>query len=67
MEKVIKIFMDRDGLSRDEAVDQLNEIRWLIERALHSGSNDEVEDILMDYDLEMDYINDILGEVQCVY
>jgi hypothetical protein len=56
--EVIRILMERDGLSRDEAEETLEEVREMISEA----DPWEVEDILADeLGLEMDYIFDILG------
>lgn len=55
--EVVRILMERDGLSTEEAQEMLEEVREMISEA----DPWEVEDILADeLGLEMDYIFDIL-------
>ena len=55
--EVVRILMERDGLSREEAQERLEEVREMISDA----DVWEVEDILADeLGLEMDYIFDII-------
>lgn len=55
--EVIRILMERDGLSREEARERLDEVREMV----YEADLCEVEDILADeLGLEMDYICDIL-------
>lgn len=55
--EVIRVLMKRDGLTRDEAQERLDEVREMISDA----DPWEAEDILADeLGLEMDYIFDIL-------
>lgn len=57
MNEVIKIFMERDRLTKKEAVHLYKEMREDILEILRvSGSYDEVEDYLLAEGLEMDYI-----------
>lgn len=59
--KVVKVLMDRDGLTQEEATNQVNEVREMISDAAGCGDYDEVEDIMYsELGLEMDYIFDIL-------
>lgn len=56
--EVVRILMKRDGLTREEAQERLEEVRELISEA----DPWEAEDIIADeLGLEMDYIFDILG------
>ena len=56
--EVVRILMERDGLTRAEAEERLDEVREMISDA----DVWEVEDIIADeLGLEMDYIFDILG------
>lgn len=58
MANVIKILMERDGISRSEAKDLVNETREL----LLSSDPWEADEIMADQlGLEPDYIMDILG------
>ena len=53
MNKVVEILMHRDGMTREEAEEKVQEVREMIVDA----SAFEVEDILIDeLGLEMDYI-----------
>lgn len=55
--EVVRILMERDGLSRAEAQERLEEVREMISDA----DVWEVEDIMADeLGLEMDYIFDII-------
>lgn len=54
MNKVVKILMKRDGITREEAEELIEEAR---EEMLETGSDEAMMDIL---DLEPDYIMDIL-------
>lgn len=58
MSEVIRILMERDGMTREEAQETLDEVREMISEA----DPWEAEDILADeLGLELDYIFDILG------
>lgn len=58
MNRVVKILMERDELTEQEAIDLVNECR---EEILTSGNIWEAEDIIADYlGLELDYIMDII-------
>ena len=54
MNRVVKILMDRDGLTEKEAEELIEETR---EEMLETGSDEAIMDIL---GLEPDYIMDIL-------
>lgn len=61
MNSIIEILMNRDGMSKEDAINKLNEVRTMISDADYNI--DEVEDIIMmELGLEMDYIDDILFE-----
>ena len=56
--EVIRVLMERDGLTREEANERLEEVREMV----YDADPYEAEDILADeLGLEMDYIFDILG------
>lgn len=56
--EVIRILMKRDGLTREEAQERLDEVREMLSEA----DPWEAEDIIADeLGLEMDYIFDIIG------
>lgn len=53
---VVKILMERDNMTEDEAIDLLNEVRDMI-----LDNSDAAEDIVLsELRLEMDYIFDII-------
>lgn len=55
--EVVRILMKRDGLTREEAEERLDEVREMISHA----DAWEIEDIIADeFGLEMDYIFDII-------
>lgn len=61
MERVIQILMERDGLTREEAKDLVDETRDLIMEAAGNGDFMECDQIMADQlGLEPDYIMDIL-------
>ena len=61
MNRVVKILMERDDMTRKEAESQVNEVQELMEEAISTGNYDEAEDILADeLGLEMDYIFDLI-------
>lgn len=62
MNQVVKILMERDGLTEEEAKAEFRKSRKEIYEAIHDGANvDEVEDLVSDlFGLEPDYIFDIL-------
>ena len=58
MEKIIKILMERDGLSKEEALVLIKETR---DEIIMLDNPFEADDIIRDYlGLEPDYIFDIL-------
>ena len=61
MNKVVNILMKRDGYSREEAIEIVNDCREEMNEAIADGDYDLAEDILAcDLGLEPDYIFDIL-------
>ncbi len=62
MNQVVKILMERDGTTKEEAENRLAECRRLCNECLKVGDYNGVEDtIACELGLEMDYIFDILG------
>lgn len=58
---VIRILMERDGLSKKEAVAYYRELwREIYECVQEGGTYNEVEEILLSEGLEMDYIMDFI-------
>lgn len=56
--EIVRILMERDGLTREEAEERLDEVREL----LCDADPWDAEDVLADeLGLEMDYIFDIIG------
>lgn len=61
MNRVVRIFMERDGLSKKEAVAYYRELRQEIYECLHNGGTyDDVEEILLSEGMEMDYVMDFV-------
>lgn len=59
--EVVKILMRRDGLTKNEAENQILLTQKNMESAIASGNYDEAESILMDeLMLELDYCFDVL-------
>lgn len=56
-----KVLMKRDGMTEEEAREELKYVKEEINDLIACGDYEGVEDLLMyDYGLEMDYILDIL-------
>ncbi len=61
MNEIIKILMERDEMTEEEAKDLFNETWELINEALENDNVEEIEDIMISYlGLEMDYIDRII-------
>ncbi len=61
MNKVVDILMKRDGMSKKEAVDLVQDVRSMMNDAIATGDYCEAEEIMYsELGLEMDYIYDIL-------
>ena len=61
MNRVVSILMKRDGYTKEEAIEIVNDCREEINEAIADGDYDLAEDILAcDLGLEPDYIMDIL-------
>ena len=59
--KIIDIIVERDGLTKEEARDLVNETREMIIEAASEGNYTECDQIMADQlGLEPDYIMDIL-------
>ena len=58
---VVDVLMERDGLTKQEAKQQIDEVREMMEDAIECGDYTEVEDIMYsELGLEMDYIDELL-------
>jgi hypothetical protein len=61
MERVLKILMERDDLSRDDARDQIAAFERELEEAIMSGDICGAEDLLnLHFGLEPDFLIDFL-------
>lgn len=61
MKETVKVLMERDGMTREEAEEMVNNARYEINNMLEDAEYDEIEDMLAcDFGLEMDYIFDFL-------
>lgn len=57
MNEIVQILMRRDGISAHEAREMYFDCKAMIDEAVQSGNEFDVEDILLDeLGLEMDYI-----------
>lgn len=56
-----KVLMNRDGMTREEAKAEHKRAREEFYNYINDGADyDDIEDMLDDYGLEMDYIFDLL-------
>lgn len=60
MNRTIQVLMDRDGLSYEEAVKQFSLLQGEAWEIAEDGDYEEMEDLLLDYGLEMDYLDDLI-------
>lgn len=61
MNRVVKILMERDGLSKEDAYDLVKDVRAEMKDAIACGDYDLAEEIIeSDLGLEPDYIFDII-------
>ena len=61
MKETVKVLMKRDGMTRKEAEEMVNNARYEINNMLEEAEYDEIEDMLAcDFGLEMDYIFDFI-------
>ena len=61
MNSIEKVFQNRDGLTAKEAKEEKQKLQREIFEALENGAcYDEIEEILLDEGLEMDYVMDLL-------
>lgn len=61
MNKMIKILVDRDDITREEAKERISETKAMVEDAIRSGDYTAAEDIFMEeLGLEIDYMVSLL-------
>ena len=61
MNRIVKILMERDGMTKKEATDLFKEVKEMVIDAAESGDYSKAEDIILsELGLEIDYIFDIL-------
>ena len=61
VKRVVNILMSRDGLSKEDAIEEIKIFREDAQEAIDNGDFDEVEEMLMnDLGLEPDYIFDLI-------
>ena len=62
MKGIVDILMDRDGMSRDNAIELVRDVRDEIQDAISMGDYILAEDIMYgDLGLEMDYVFEVMG------
>lgn len=61
IDRIIKILMNRDDLSKEEAMEVVKETKEMVESAIRSGDYTAAEDIFMEeLGLEIDYMVSLL-------
>lgn len=62
MDSMKNVLKNRDGITENEAINEVNNARESLYDIIENGGGiDDVEDMMMcDYGLEMDYIFDLL-------
>lgn len=61
IDRIIKILMNRDDLSKEEAMEVVKETKEMVESAIRSGDYTAAEDIFMEeLGLEIDYMVNLL-------
>lgn len=60
MEEIIKILMERDGMTYDEAKEAYEETKEELMEAIDGDSVLDPEEVLLGIGLEMDYIFDFI-------
>ena len=61
MKQTVKVLMERDGMTREEAEEMVKNAKDEIYNMLEEAEYDEIEDMLAcDFGLEMDYIFDFI-------
>lgn len=61
MKQTVKVLMERDGMTREEAEEMVRNAKDEIYNMLEEAEYDEIEDMLAcDFGLEMDYIFDFI-------
>ncbi|MBO5180216.1 MAG: hypothetical protein J6B87_07730 [Clostridia bacterium] len=62
MDSMKNVLKNRDGITENEAIDEVNNARESMYDIIENGGSiDDVEDMMIcDYGLEMDYIFDLL-------
>lgn len=62
MERVLKILMERDGESREVALELIDNFKRDLEEAIMAGDYEECEDLLaLHFGIEPDYLVDFLS------
>lgn len=62
MGRIIKILMQRDGLTLEEAKAEVKDFMESIEEDIQNGNLEEIEDALMSwFSLEPDYVFDVIN------
>ena len=57
MKEIVNILINRDGISKSEAISIVQETKLMIDEAVEAGDYEAVEDILLEeLGLELDYI-----------
>lgn len=60
MTTIEKIFMERDGMTEQEAHETLTEMRMQFDDCIAIGDYCAAEEVMLEYGFEMDYIFDMI-------
>lgn len=61
MNEIIKVLMERDGMSEKEATDVFNDLQDQFNEFLADGDTESAHEILYDIGLEPDYLMELIG------
>ena len=62
MNQIVKILMERDGMSQEDAQQLFNDAKEVLDQLLANGDTDAAYDICEEYfGLEPDYLQELIG------
>lgn len=60
MNRIVKIFMERDKMSREDAEQEYSDLADEVLDCVHRGAVSEADDVMLGRGLEPDYLEDII-------
>ena len=60
MTTIEKILMERDGITKEEAKETMEEMRAEFDECIAMGDYCSAEEVMLEYGFEMDYIFDMI-------